>query len=223
MKTFLLTIFVLFLALNIERPVMAQKAADPRRDSQIWPDIITTIKLDENLSLVLFGTLRLGRDDSALINRQIGVGLNRALSKNLTAAIQYRYIKNEPQPDRLSTEHRLHADLTPRAKLKFGLQVSDRNRFEWRNINERVSWRYRNRLQFERPIKIGNHRITPYLSGESMYDTRSDNWSRNQIYIGARTPIIKHVTLDGFYMKQWDARTLPGFLNVFGAFCRLDF
>lgn len=202
---------------------VAQRRDDPQRDSQIWPDVIATIKLDEKLSLVLFGTLRLGRDDSALVNKQIGIGLNRNLGRNLSAAVQYRYIKNEPTPNRLSTEHRLHTDLTPRKALKFGFNVSDRNRIEWRNINDNVSWRYRNRLQFERPFSLGESKITPYISGESMYDTRFHAWNRNQLYIGARVPILKHVTLDGFYMKQWDARALPGFLNVVGTFCRLEF
>lgn len=202
---------------------MAQRRDDPSRDSQIWPDVITTIDLNERLSLVIFTTLRLGRDDSALINKQLGIGLNRTLSKKLSTAFQYRFIKNEPTPNRLSTEHRLHADLTTRTPLKFGFQVSDRNRFEWRNINGNVSWRYRNRVQFERPFSIGERRITPYISGETMYDTRFDTWTRNQLYIGARVPIVKHVTWDGFYMRQWDARTQPGFLNVAGTFVRLDF
>ena len=202
---------------------VAQRRDDPQRDSQIWPDVIATVRLDEKLSLVLFGTLRLGRDDSALVNQQIGIGLNRNLSKNLATAVQYRYIKNEPTPNRLSIEHRLYADLTPRMALKFGFNVSDRNRIEWRNISDNVSWRYRNRIQFDRPFSLGERKITPYVSGESMYDTRFRTWNRNQLYIGARVPIIKHVTLDGFYMKQWDARALPGFLNVVGTFCRLEF
>ncbi len=223
MKICLRTILLMLFIAGLRSPAMAQRRDDPQRDSQLWPDVITTIELNEKLNLVLFGTARLGRDDSALINKQLGIGLNRTLSKNLSTAFQYRFIKNEPTPNRLSTEHRLHVDLTPRAPLKFGFQLSDRNRFEWRNINGSVSWRYRNRLQFERPFDIGERRITPYVSGETMYDTRQHNWTRNQLYIGARVPVVKHFTWDGFYMRQWDARTQPGFLNVVGTFIRLDF
>jgi hypothetical protein len=42
-------------------------------------------------------------------------------------------------------------------------------------------------------------------------------------YAGARVPLSKHVTFDGFYMRQWDARTKPGFLHVIGAYWRLEF
>ncbi|HMV50508.1 MAG TPA: DUF2490 domain-containing protein [Blastocatellia bacterium] len=204
----------------------AQRPDDPRRDTQIWPDTTITIKLDRNFSLSLFGTVRLGRDDTALVSQQAGIGISRSFGKHFSSAFSYRYIENEPTPGRQSAEHRLFADFTPRTSLKYGVNVSDRNRIEWRDINEKISWRYRNRLQFERPFTIHQlreRRITPFIAGEALYDTRFRAWNRNQFYIGARLPIIKHVTFEGFYMKQWDARTKPGFLNVLGAYWRLDF
>lgn len=215
-------LFVFWL-ITLHPPTYAQTRNDPQRDSQFWPDTTVTIKLDRNLNLVFFGTLRLGRDDSALVSQQAGIGLSRSFGKHFSSGINYRYIQNEPTPDRQSNEHRVFADFTPRTPLKFGINLSDRNRIEWRNINEKISWRYRNRLQFERPINIFERRITPYISGETMYDTRFDAWNRAQIYVGARVPLSKHLTFDGFYMKQWDARTRPGFLNVIGAFWRLEF
>ena len=97
------------------------------------------------------------------------------------------------------------------------------HRIEWRDINTRVSWRYRNRLQFERPLAISEHKLTPYVACEPMYDTRHRTWSRTQCYVGSRIPLNKHVTFDGFYMRQWDARANPGFLHVFGAYWRLEY
>ncbi len=207
-------------------PAFAQ-SSDPQRDSQIWPDTTITFKLKNNFSFFLFGTIRLGRDESALVSQQAGIGLTRSFGKYFSTSLAYRYIENEPTPTKSSTEQRVFADFTPRGPLKFGVNVSDRNRVEWRNINDRISWRYRNRLQFERPFSIqlrGHERkITPYLSAESMYDTRYRTWNRTQAYIGARLPLTKHVTFDGFYMKQWDARARPGFLNVFGALWKFEF
>lgn len=203
-----------------------QRRDDPQRDSQLWPDVTVTIRLEHNFSLFLFGTARLGRDDSAFVSRQAGIGFSRSFSKHFAGTLSYRYLENEPTPGRQSTEHRLFADFTPRTPLKYGFQVSDRNRIEWRDINAQVSWRYRNRLQFERPFNISRsreRRITPYVAGETMYDTRFHAWNRNQIYIGARVPVVKHLTIEGFYMKQWDARTRPGFLNVVGAFWRFEY
>lgn len=201
----------------------AQRRDDPRLDSQFWPDTTVTIKLDKNLNLILFGTIRLGRNDTAQVSRQGGFGFSHTFNKHLSGGTQYRFVHNEPTPDKPSNEHRLFAELTPRTPLKFGFQISDRNRIEWRKINGQVSWRYRNRLQFERPFSIKDRKITPYVAGEPMYDSRYDTWSRTQAYFGARVPIVKHFTLDGFYARQWDARAKPGFLHVIGTFIRLDF
>jgi len=220
-------VLLAFLLACLGPSALAQGANDPQRDSQIWPDTTVTIKLHHHFSLSLFGTIRLGREDSALISQQAGIGLARAFGKHFSAGVSYRYIENEPTPTRSSTEHRIFAEVTSRTPLKLGFNVSDRNRIEWRNINEAVSWRYRNRLQFERPVNLAFHgherKVTPYVAGESQYDTRYRTWNRNQLYVGARLPLTTHVTFDGFYMKQWDARTRPGFLNVVGAYWRLEF
>lgn len=201
----------------------AQGRDDPFADSQTWSETQVTIKLRPDLNLILVGTLRIGRNDTAFINEQAGIGLSRAFGRRLTGAVFYRYINSEPTPDRQSRENRLLFELTPRTPLKRGFGMSDRNRIELRNINGRVSWRYRNRLQFDHPLAIAEHRITPYVAGEIQCDTRYDTCNRNQIYAGARVPLSKHVTFDGFYMRQWDARTRPGFIQVIGAYWRLEF
>ncbi len=201
----------------------AQHRDDPFADSQIFTETQVSIKLRPDLRLILIGAIRLGRNDSAFINEQAGIGLSRSFGNHLTGAAYYRYINSEPTPDRQSREHRLIFELTPRAPLKWGFAMSDRNRIELRNINGRVSWRYRNRLQFDHPIGIGERKITPYVAGEIQCDTRYDTCNRQQVYAGARVPLSKHLTFDGFYMRQWDARTRPGFLHVIGAYWRLEF
>ena len=211
------------LLLGVGATAFAQGRDDPFADSQIWTETQVSIKLRPDLRLILIGTIRLGRNDSAFINEQAGIGLSRNFGEHLTGAVYYRYISSEPTPDRQSRENRLQFELTPRTPLKWGFGMSDRNRIEWRNINGRVSWRYRNRLQFDHPVAIGERRITPYVAGEIQCDTRYDTCNRNQVYAGARVPLSKHVTFDGFYMRQWDARTRPGFIQVIGAYWRLEF
>ncbi|MFN0088527.1 MAG: DUF2490 domain-containing protein [Blastocatellia bacterium] len=205
----------------------AQRASsarnDPLHDSQIWPDTQVSIGIRPNLFLVISGTARLGRDDySAFVNEQVGVGLTRRLGRSFTTGFQYRYINSEPTPDRQSREHRLHVELAARAPLKWGVDISNRVRVERRDINRAISWRYRNRLQFERPFSIHEHRFIPYVSGEPYYDTRFQRWSRVQVFVGSRIPISKHVTFDGFYMRQFDARVRPGFLHVVGIYWRVE-
>lgn len=201
----------------------AAQSRDDLHDSQIWSDTQVNIKLRPELSLVLFGTLRLGRNDTAFVSQQTGGGLSRSFGKHFSSGLFYRFIASEPTPTRRSNEHRVFVDLTPRTALGKGFVVQDRNRLEWRNVSHRASWRYRNRLQFERPFNLWERKLTPYVSGEIYYDTRFRAWNRTQAFVGARFPLSKHVTFDGFYMRQWDAHTRPGFLHVIGAYWRLEF
>ena len=84
-------------------------------------------------------------------------------------------------------------------------------------------YRYRNRVQLERPVAVGERRLTPYAAFEAFYDTRFRAWSRFQIYTGTRFPLTKQITLDSFYMHQWDSRAIPGYIDVVGALWRIEF
>jgi hypothetical protein len=203
--------------------VVAQTATDTEHEAQLWPDVQATINLKDRWSLVLFGTARLGRGWTAINNEQLGVGVTKRLGSGFSTSLMYRRVYSQPQPGRNVVEDRLFGDLTPRWALTKRWQLSDRNRFEWRRIDGRTSFRYRNRPQLERPISIGEKRITPYISFETFFDSRFREWSRFQIYTGTRIPLSRHLTLDGFYMHQWDDRARPGYIDVVGAQWRFEF
>ena len=203
--------------------ISAQNAVDTESDEQLWPDVQITVRLNEPWSLGFFGTARLGRNWSAFTNEQIGIGVTRRWGANLSASLWYRHLHSDPAPGRHIDENRLFLDVTPRRELKWGLILQDRNRFEWRRIRGQTSYRYRNRVQFERPFNLGEKRLTPYLAVEPFYDTRFRTWSRTQAFLGMRIPLHKHVTFDGFYMHQWDSRVPPRHINVLGVFWRQEF
>lgn len=203
--------------------VRAQSSDDPAADTQIWPDTQVTVKLDRNHSLIIHGTIRLGRNNTAFVNEQIGAGLRRAFGRHFSASINYRYLHSEPTPSRQQRENRIFVDLTPRVPLGKGFQLQDRNRIEWRDVNNcGCSYRYRNRIQLERAFNIGEKQLTPYVSSEFFYDTRFRAWNRSQHFVGMRVPLNKHLTFDGFYMRQIDGRVNPGFLHVIGTFLRVE-
>jgi hypothetical protein len=201
----------------------AQGHDDPQHDTQLWPDTQVAFKLRPDLRLILYGTARIGHVDTTLVSARIGVGLNKSFGEHFSGALFYHRINSESATRLTSREHRIFIELTPRTALGQGFAVQNRVRLEWREINNRGSWRFRNRLQFERPFNLGARKLTPYLAGETYYDTRFRTWNRNDLFLGARVPLNQHVTIDGFYMRRWDARARPGFLHVIGAYWRLEF
>jgi hypothetical protein len=171
--------------------------------------------LRPRITLNLFGTLRAGRNISAVTDKQIAAGLNFNLGKYLSVGPNYRYLSS-------NREHRFYVDLTLRVPLRFGLLLSDRHRGELRDVSGVVFGRYRNRLQIERAFTIHDHKITPYLSGEMNYDGRFHAWVRNRIFVGARLPVQKHLTLDSYYARQHDGRSRPGYLHIIGMIFRVE-
>jgi hypothetical protein len=215
---FFLLLFLSVLCTNVH----AQSEAEPSSDLQWWPDTSLSVSLNEQLTCAFFITVRPGRNVSAVVNRQFGVGLSWAIKPNLSSSVQYRHILSDPTEQRHAEEHRLHLDLTPRFALGKGITLVNRTRAEYRRINGAVSGRFRDRLQFEKDLSLREYRLTPYVAGETYFDTRSHTLNRNQVYVGSRLPVNKHLTLDAFYMHQWDARTKPGYWHIIGTFLRFE-
>ena len=207
-------------------PGVAQ-TAQPTDDAQWWPDMQLTWRIKPNFGLVLFGTIRRGQHNDAAITRQRGLGFTWTAHRHFLVASQYRKVINTFTPVRRTEENRLHFDFTLRTNLGKGFTVTDRNRVELRDLNGTFASRYRNRSQIERPLQFTfnghEHSVTPYFSFEMFYDSRTQAWSRKQIYGGARVPLVNHVTFNGFYMRQWDAVARPGYLRVIGSFLQFEF
>ena len=216
---------VCFLLLCVA-PSVAQ-TAQPTDDVQWWPDMQLTWRIKPNFGLVLFGTIRRGQHNDDAITKQRGIGFNWTAHRNFTVAAQVRKVINTFTPTRRSEEDRLHFDFTLRTNLGKGFMVTDRSRIEFRNLNGVLATRYRNRSQIERPLHLSfndhERTVTPYVSFEIFYDSRTQAWSRKQLYSGARVPLVEHVTFNGFYLRQWDAVARPGYLHVVGSFLQFDF
>ena len=58
--------------------------------------------------------------------------------------------------------------------------------------NGELTWRYRNRLQFEREVTIRSYRPTPYANVEVFYDSRYHKWSSTAADAGCQFPIRRH-------------------------------
>lgn len=68
----------------------------------------------------------------------------------------------------------------------------------------------------ERELTVRDYRFTPYLSGELFYDSRYEVWNRNRYAIGVRTPLVKHLSIDTYLMRQNDSRSHPNHADILG-------
>ncbi len=216
-------ILILTLIFSCSFTLAAQTLQEDNTDDQVWPDVTVGLRLNQNTTLNLFGTARPSLHLHQFIGEQLGIGLNSRVHKNLGFAAWYRAVWSQPDKTRHTFEHRIFIDISPRIPLNHVLTLVDRNRTERRNIDGKVSWRYRNRPQLEWALKAHDHPITAYVAAEFYIDTRFKEWNRKQFFSGVRVPVNQHVTFDCFYMHNWDSRARPGYWNVIGLQTRLEF
>lgn len=199
----------LLIGLGCALSAKPQQTTTSSSDWQFWPEGDVSIKLSQKVSVLGMGTLHFGKNVSDLNEEQAGVGFNFILNKYLSFSPAYRYGSAQPPGRPHTREHRFFLDFTARAPLTKGFVLSDRNRIEFRRINGIESHRYRNKLQLERSFSIGDRKLTPYLSDEVFYDDRFHIWNRNRIYAGVRVPLNQHLTLDPYFLEQFDVRDRP--------------
>jgi hypothetical protein len=218
MKKYLLLLLLLAL---VRTRVVAQE--QDNEDTQLWPDVTMSFELNPVATLSFFGTARLGQDLSARITHQVGAAVNFKVNDYLNIVPAYRRAWSYPTPTRRSREHRYFVDVTARIPLPKGFTLQDRNRSEVRDINDRVTWRYRNRLQLEKAYTWHELKLASYFAGEFHYDSRYHEWNRQQYWIGTRVPVTKNLTLDFHYSRNLDRRTRPGHWHIIGLFSRFEF
>jgi hypothetical protein len=137
-------------------------------------------------------------------------------NKYLVFRAGYRYQASLTNANSAS-ESRGILELTPRYMLPWQLVISDRNRGEFRFIQgQPLSTRYRNRLRLERDVRYGWFNFTPYAYDEIFYDTRYDQWTRNQYALGTQFPVGLHVILEPYYLRQNGSHSIPAHINAFG-------
>lgn len=192
-----------------------------RSDTQSFNDVQVSFPLNEKVELSLLGHLRWGDNLRDLIEERVGVSLNFDLHRRVSVSPGYFYIASQPTGGAHVREHRFWLSGTVRFPLPHRFAVSDRSMFERRLRQPEDSTRYRNRLQLERPVRLGRSDVRLYVATEVFYDWSVRAWRRNRFFAGASRALGRHLTGDFYYMRQSDGRGRPGDLHVIGTSWRV--
>jgi Protein of unknown function (DUF2490) len=147
--------------------------------------------------------------------------LDDSKSRPLVFSIGYRYL---PEANGDPSTNRMEPVVTFNFPLKGKVLFSDRNRgdLDWKN--GAFTWRYRNRIQFERTFQSGSYHWSPYVSSEFFYTSQYSKWSDTAIYVGCLFPFHKHFEFNPYYEHQNNTGTTPNQqLNQLGLMLNLYF
>jgi Protein of unknown function (DUF2490) len=225
-------VLIVVVALTCYAGARAQQQSDTR--TEVWSEVDVYVPLNEKFRLFFLVTLNRAEETREDNELTFGAHVDYAVNKRLTLRNGYRY-SFAPSDDNPYEEHRLIAEQTFRQDLPLAILLSDRNREDFRFVNGRFSFRYRNRVTIEREFRAFNRSFTPYGAVEVFYDTRFDVWNRNRLTAGAQIqlkrgfPLLRELTprkqliLDLYYTKQNDSRSQPHHVHAIGASVALHF
>jgi hypothetical protein len=133
----------------------------------------------------------------------------------LVLGVGYEYLRSD-QTGRFKNENRILIEATPRYTPGAGILITDRNRAEFRWVEGRYDFRYRNKLTVDRLFKLGTVKLTPYVAGELFWARNVHAWNENQISAGAIWSHRHFLALDLYYVRQNCTSCSRDPLDVFG-------
>jgi|SRR5271170_5136823 len=185
------------------------------QEAQFLPEVDVYLKLNANLRLdfqakdtrdggdptqVAIGPdLELYVKPLVRLQEVTAFDLDDAKSRPLVMTAGYRYLAapNSPSTNRMILTATTHLPVKPALLL-----LSDRNRSDLDWSNGTFTWRYRNKLEIERPLTIHSYHPAPYSSVEVYYESQYRKWSTTEIYAGCLFPIRRRFELDPYYEHQ---------------------
>lgn len=198
----------------------------PDSDFQVWNETTLAFpvikskdkngKTVDQLSLLLFGVLRLGQNRLYPVDKRIGVGFDARINGNFSFSPTYLYRAGQPFRNRNEYEHRLRFDVSYDKKWK-KFSIKDRARIEYRFRNSRQDTvRFRNKFTLRVPVnKDGKELFAPFVAEESFYDFQAKTWSSNEFSIGISKKLTSSLSSEFFYLLR-NNRTGLKTINVVG-------
>ncbi|MGH9687968.1 MAG: DUF2490 domain-containing protein [Candidatus Acidiferrales bacterium] len=101
--------------------------------------------------------------------------------------------------------------------------ISDENRIEEDFQPVQQTTRYTNQLRLARRLRIDGIRAEPYAKGRVTYDLRFRGLAYSRVYVGVEKPLTPKVSLDGYYVRQFGSKLVPGMVNGIGLTVRTSF
>lgn len=170
---------------------------------QYWSTTKASLDLDKDWKLGYEEEFRIGDDGGNLYYHHSDLGLvYKGLSRSIDLGVNYRQIQEKDGKDKWRPEYRPHFNVTLKNKL-FGLDVSDRSRFEHRaRETSKDIWRYRNKLSIELPFEFAALKLQPYLADEVFFDMNDKGYNTNRLYSGVSFELSKNTTGDIYHLWQ---------------------
>lgn len=215
----------------------AAAAAQAETRSEFWPEIDAYLKTSDRARVFLVASMTSAaeRHDAGGVTGYQDSELGAHLDVTLTPIFRPALMNADWERDRYlwmrigyarlgalrgstdsSDENRGIFELTARNPMPRATWIFGRFRWEARDIEGQRSNRYRIRLGAEREVTWFERVAVPYVTAETYYDTRYDQWSRQEYKIGAEIAIDDRWRIEPYFARRNDQRSEPAHINAIG-------
>jgi len=170
---------------------------------QYWSKAGVSTNINKDWKFTFEEEFKLGDDGGNLYSRHSDVGfVYKGLADWVELGFNYRYVSEKGGKDDWRRERRPHMNITLKGQL-FGLGVSNRSRFEYRNREKKKDlWRYRNKVTLKLPLELTKLKLQPYLADEVFFNFDAEGYNKNRLYSGVSFDLSKNLKGDIFYIWQ---------------------
>jgi hypothetical protein len=192
-----------------------------KSDRQFWNETQFRVDLSKRWTLNFLQFTRVGNE--ARSDTRTGLGLLFRVNRHYAIQPTYVYQYAHPGEGRKVFSHRLYVDHLLKFPVRKRVTAPIRLRTE-RIVRHGGSdyWNFRIRPGIEVLTRIGDHWLTFFANNESFYDTRYQAWTRQRMTVGVSKKFSDKFTADFFYQQQFNNRSRPGNLKVFGTTFRFN-
>jgi hypothetical protein len=120
-------------------------------------------------------------------------------------------------------EHRAIVEATGRYAIKGSFLLTDRNRIEFRRVNDDYRFRYRNLAIIERRLKLKGHTFAPFGSAEAFWDKGLSKWNQFRFAAGVSVPVVRKITVNPYFERAHCVSCSHTDTNVAGLMVHLFF
>lgn len=196
---------VLTICLFTQAP--AGRASD---DLQYWSRYTVKTHSYDRMELATYFEGRLSEDVSQDALYQLSEQLRYKLRDDLDLGLNYTYLEqrvvhSKTKDEEFKYHHRAEIEVSPRWKPADWLQIKNRNRFEYRWIEDQGSdnTRFRQRWELVFPIKNAAPVHSVFVNSEYFFDFKQSQIIENRaIPFGIQFKINDKASLSVFYMIQ---------------------
>lgn len=169
---------------------------------QYWNEVESNYNLNKKLKLIFGSEQKFYNNATYLGMYNLKFGANYKFTDHFNFSLFYKYEPEFIKKDTITVridEHRI--EFIPIVEFKLSnVKFKIYNRIELRDIEDKLSWRWRPGIKIKKELKINSFAFSPYIYEDFFYSLTKGEFNQNRLYGGIEKKLSKKFDMAFYYM-----------------------